>query len=150
MKFIYYMLFFILMSSCQNSQGLQDWFFNIEDYSLTQLASEQAGNATTKEDKARLLILFLDLEQTRSCSELKHLAENNDLLEDYEGLYNLPKGFLFDIFYEYNHINTVFLGRDLESDTTRLAIFIANIWKTKFTINRINSVIADLTNCYPY
>ena len=144
------MLFFVLMSSCQNFQGLQDLFFQIEDYSLTQLASEQSRNVAGKEDKAKLLILFLDLEQARNCSELQRLAENNDLLEDYEGLYNLPKGFLFDIFYEYNHANAVFLGGGLDADTRQLAVFIANIWKTKFSIDRINSVAARLTNCYPY
>ena len=138
------------MSSCQNFQGLQDLFFQIEDYSLTQLASEQSRNAAGKEDKAKLLILFLDLEQAKNCSELQRLAENNDLLEDYEGLYNLPKGFLFDIFYEYNHANAVFLGGGLDADTRQSAVFIANIWKTKFSIDRINSAAARLTDCYPY
>ena len=150
MKLLFLTYFFIILCSCQFSSQLESLFHAFKDQTLTELASQNTKGALTQEQKAQLFILFLDMEETQNCPQLIRLVENNDFSEDYEESHNLTKGFLFDIFHEYTYEKFVFSGVDLSQQPERLAWFIASTWKTKFSTARINSVLADLTYCYPY
>lgn len=150
MKLLFLIYFIIILCSCRSSPQLESLFHFFKDQTLTELASKSTKGALTQEQKAQLLILFLDMEETQNCPRLIRLVENNDFSEDYEESHNLNKGFLFDIFHEYTYEDLVFSGLDLSQEHEQLAYFIASAWKTKFSTARINSVLADLTYCYPY
>ena len=143
-------LLLVFLGSCQPSGQLQDWFSFFKDKTLTNLASESSSGVLTEEEKAQLFVLFLDMEETRNCAELVRLVESNEFLEEYEEEYKLKKGFLFDIFNGYTYEAIVFSGLNLNQELEQLARVISNTWKTKFSTTRINSVLADLTYCYPY
>ena len=141
---------FFCLVSCQPSPLLEDWFYFFKDQTLTELASENSRGALPESKKSQLFLLFLDMEETSNCNELVRLVENNDFLEEYEESYQLKKGFLFDIFNEYSYETILFSNIDLNQSNEQLAWIISNTWKTKFSTERINTVLADLTYCYPY
>ena len=142
--------FLIVLISCQPSDQFKNMFKFFKNDVLTQVAQEASRGSFSEEQTAQLLVLFLDLEATKNCSQVIKLLETNEFLESYGKSNKYIKGFLFDIFYGLNYDSIVLLGVNKNTKEGQLARVIASIWKTKFSIERINSVLADITYCYPY
>jgi len=141
---------FTFLCSCHAFFEWEEVVHSLKDQTLTELASQNAGGVFTQVQKAQLLLLFLDMEDTQGCNELVRLVENNDFSEDYRESENLTKGFLFDVFSGYTYEELVFSSPDHNDSFKRTGWLIANTWKTEFSTERINSVLSDLTYCYPY
>ena len=152
MKFYYLFVFLLFCLSCQPSDQLQAWFHYLKDQSFTQIAVRSSEGALLEEDKNQLFILFVDMEATRNCDELIKLVEGNAFLKEYGKKHGFKVGFLFDIFYDYLTYESIALDKRLNithRGDRELVIF-SRLWKTKFSIERINSVLRDLNYCYPY
>ena len=149
---LYYFLFLLFCLSCQPSYQLESWFYYIQDQTFTQLASKSSAGVLSEQDKNQLFVLFVDMEATQNCEELIRLVEENAFLQEYGQQHNFKKGYLFDIFYDHLTYESIALDQKLNITNRgdqELVIF-SRIWKTQFSIERINSVLRDLNYCYPY
>ena len=147
----YLLLFVLVLCSCQQAEGIKQWFNNWKEHGLTQLASEATSNSLTEGEKGNLLIIFLDIEKvSTNCNALKEQIENHRFLRKIEEDNDFKRGFLFDSLYEYNYEKALFNSRNRKSTLEKWAFIAVGVWKTEFTMSRINQLIKDITDCYPY
>ena len=134
--------------SCQQGH-VQNWLSSWKDYSLTKLASQVTdSNSLTPEDEEGLLYLFLDLRSASSCSQVQFYIEEDPILRLYEKEFQLKKGFLFDVFLDYDYEESLLrLSRTREEN---IAFTVVSFWKTKFSLEEIKKQILTVRSCYPY
>ena len=143
MRFFFCFLFFL--NSCQAdyfSQMFNQW----KDYSLTQLASQTTKEVLPEKDKKKLIYLYQDLSRANNCEEVQSLIEENQILVFFESNMGLNRGFLFDALLNYNYEKSLFMNRNKEQ---QVAFSIVSVWKTKFSLDQINSLIKKINKCYP-
>ena len=139
----------IFCSSCQQGPSyVSNWWGAWKDYTITQLASQSAKSSLDEEERYDLLYLFEDLIHADSCNERQELIENNETLKMLGRQYDLPRGYLFDVLFNYDYEKAITnLGaRSVEEKT---AFTVVNVWKTTASIEQINQVIRDISKCYP-
>jgi len=112
------------------------------------LASENVEQNLSEEDQVSLKNVFYEIERQESCYHIQKIVEENSALIRLERRYDLPKGFLFPIFLGTNY-EKLALGNNLEN-FRRIAKLIANVWKTEVSVERIDTLIDVLNDCYPY
>ena len=93
-------------------------------------------------ERLDLLYLFDDLYGAVSCNERQELIESNKTLQAFGRQYDLPRGYLFDIF-----SNTAKL-KD-QSIEKRLVSTISNVWKVSASDRVIQGIMEEVSRCYP-
>lgn len=141
-------VFFFLSLSLLSCQGVANWLSEWKDYSLTQLASQATDSNLAPKDKEELLDLFLDIRETSKCSQVQRYLENHSILRLFEKEFKLNKGYLFDVFLDYDYEKSLLnLERTPEEN---VAFTVVSVWKTKFSLEEIEEVIVAVRSCYPY
>ena len=134
--------------SCQRGgESLSIWWGSWKDYTLTQLASNNVDSYLQKEEQLDLLYLFDDLRRAKSCGERQTLIEDNKTLRLFGKQYDLPRGYLFDLLFNYNYEKA--LVDAFRTDLENIAFTVVGTWKTKFSIAQINRMIDQISKCYP-
>ena len=141
-------LFLIFCASCQGGGNyLSNWWGYWKESAVTYLASESSKSYLNQDERFDLLDLFDDLQRAVSCDERQDLIEKNKTLKAFGQQYKLPRGYLFDILFNYDYEKALTqLNRDL---LERLAFTIVNVWKTSASTQQINQVVEEISKCYP-
>ena len=121
LSFIFYLLSFIFLSSCSNNK------------------KSDIQGLLNETERMNLLYLLDDLYKTDSCYEVESLIENNRTLEELGRQYDLPRGYLFDIF------STPEKFKD-QSFENKLFSEILNLDSKKY----INQIIDKVISCDPF
>ena len=119
------MLALVFFCSCQSEKGEIERSIDV--------------NETEKLD---LLYLFDDLYRAVSCNERQELIESNKTLQAFGRQYDLPRGYLFDIF---SH-TAKFKDQSIEK---RLSSTILNVWKISASDRVIKGIMEEVSRCYP-
>ena len=128
--------------------SFQNWLSEWKDYSLTQFASRVTDYNLTPEDKRDLLNLIFDIRSASTCSKVQLYIEENPALYLFERELSLRRGFLFDVFLDYDYEKSlVNLNRNQEEN---IAFTVVSLWKTQFSLEEIKEVIITVRSCYPY
>ena len=136
---------FLLLTGCQ---GVSDWFNSWKDYSLTQLASQAVNYNLTEDDKQEVLFISGDLIEAKSCNQIRDILENNELIRFFTKELKLERGFLFDVFRDYDYERAL-LKLD-KSPAEHVAFSIVSVWKTEFSIEEIDYLLNKISRCYPH
>ncbi|MCZ0932708.1 MAG: hypothetical protein OXJ52_06125 [Oligoflexia bacterium] len=141
-------LFLIFCASCQGGgNSLSNWWGSWKESAITYLASESAKSYLNEEERFDLLDLFDDLQRAVSCDKRQDLIEKNETLKTFGKQYDLPRGYLFDILFNYDYEEALTqLNRNLSE---RLAFTVVNVWKTSASLRQINQVVEEISKCYP-
>ena len=118
------LVFFVFLCSCSGKETVIEW---------------PIWNET---EKIELLYLFDDLYKAVSCSERQELIESNKTLQAFGRRYDLPKGYLFDIF----SLTEKFKSQSIEK---RLYSAVVNVWETVASPGVIKDIIEEVVSCYP-
>ena len=140
MKFFVFCFFSLFLFSC-------GYIKNLQDYSLTHIASQIVSYNLAEEDREDLLALFRDIRSASKCSQIEYYMENLRTLVLFEREFRLRKGFAFDVFLKYDFDGIFDFGG---SDEERIAFLIFNVWKTKYSSEEIHEIIVKIRRCYPY
>ena len=144
----YFLLFLFFFTSCQNKEDyLLDWWSSLKENTVTYFASQSSAAYLTEAERFDLLDLFADLQEADSCDERQDLIEGNRTLNAFGKQYNLLRGYLFDVLFNYDYEKALM---DLDRTTEeRIAITVLNTWKISASIEQINQVIEEISKCYP-
>ena len=141
-------LILIFCSSCQSGiSRLSNWWGDWKDYTVTYLASESTKSYLNEDETNDLLDLFEGLQRADSCNERQELIESNQTLKAFGKYYELPRGFLFDILFNYDYEKA--LTQFVRTIDEKIAFTIVNSWKTIASIKQINQVVEEISKCYP-
>ncbi len=102
----------------------------------------------TEEQEISLLRLYQDIgEAGRDCGKIQLYIEDSEIIAEYEKLYDLKKGFLFDAFMDFEYEKA--LVSQPKDASKIVALSVATVWKQTATLEELQAIIDQIRKCYP-
>ena len=122
----------------------------IKETSISQfsrIVSARSFSPAQKEDlEALLQTLHNHTVRDEKCSKFQDALDHNQTIQDFEELYNLNRGFMYD---EFLTIQAADILKPSMKKSRAIALNILAAWKQTATAEQIDAIILKARKCYP-
>lgn len=145
MRFLFIVFLFSNLLGCAK---FYDWQSQITAYSVG-LTSSLSSIHFSQKDEEKLLILFRNIDNRKTCASLNNEIDRNKTIISLVNIAGLKKGFLQAELYKWDNNWVNFLASSVNDPKSAASLSVVSVWQKHFTNTEVSLLLDKIKYCKP-